>query len=145
MFDVIVLILAGRPSDLYDVKDEDWAPTLKLGHSKQPQMTTRNNGIQQEGEQTTMENNNEPQKIITDVDSRPQQESAEIATLALKPNEPEATLSLMGDMAIGDHELPAFNSNEISCQTQLTMKDIDGNEEDDQNVRSELLNCNQKP
>ena len=126
---MIVLILIGRPSDLHDVQDEDWAPTLKLGHSIQ-QITTSNNGIQQ---QTNMESNNnkqqetynnEQQKITTDIDSRPQQqsttttttsnysgdilqqESAEIVTLALSPTESEATLSLIGEVVISDHELP---------------------------------------
>ena len=124
---MIVLILIGRPSDLHDVQDEDWAPTLKLGHSIQ-QITTSYNGIQQ---QTNMENNNnkqqetynnEQQQITTYIDSRPQQqsttttsnysgeilqqESAEIVTLALSPTESEATLSLIGEVVISDHELP---------------------------------------
>ena len=118
---MIVLIL------IDDVQDEDWAPTLKLGHSIQ-QITTSNNGIQQ---QTNMENNNnkqqetynnEQQQITTYIDSRPQQqsttttsnysgeilqqESAEIVTLALSPTESEATLSLIGEVVISDHELP---------------------------------------
>ena len=135
--------MIGRPSDLHDVQDEDWAPTLKLGRSIQ-QITTSNNGIQQ---QTNMENNNnkqqetynnEQQQITTDIDSRSQQqsttttttttsnysgeilqqESAEIVTLALSPTESEATLSLIGEVVISDHELPTFDiNNEISCQT----------------------------
>ena len=163
---MIVLILIGRPSDLHDVQDEDWAPTLKLGHSIQ-QITTSNNGIQQ---QTNMENNNnkqqetynnEQQQITTDIDSRPQQqsttrtsnysgeilqqESAEIVTLALSPTESEATLSLIGEVVISDHELPTFDiNNEISCQTDLTMENINGIEEDDRKLKSELYELRSK-
>jgi hypothetical protein len=162
---VIVLILIGRPSDFHDVQDEDWAPTLKLGHSIQ-QITTSNNDIQQ---QTNMENNNnkqqetynnEQQQITTDIDSRPQQQSttittsnysgeilqqenAEIVTLALSPT--EATLSLIGEVVISDHELPTFDiNNEISCQTDLTMENINGIEEDDRKLRSELYELRSK-
>jgi hypothetical protein len=166
---VIVLILIGRPSDLHDVQDEDWAPTLKLGHSIQ-QITTSNNGIQQ---QTNMENNNnkqhetynnEQQQITIDIDSRPQQqstttttttsnysgeilqqESAEIVTLALSPTESEATLSLIGEVVISDHELPSFDiNNEIICQTDLSMENINGIEEDDRKLRSELYELRSK-
>jgi hypothetical protein len=90
--------------------------------------------------------NNEQQQITTDIDSRPQQqstttsnysgeilqqESAEIVTLALSPTESEATLSLIGEVVISDHELPTFDiNNEINCQTDLTMENINGIEED---------------
>jgi hypothetical protein len=108
---VIVLIL------IDDVQDEDWAPTLKLGRSIQQQTNMENNNNKQ---QETY--NNEQQQITTYIDSRPQQqsttttsnysgeilqqESAEIVTLALSPTESEATLSLIGEVVISDHELP---------------------------------------
>ncbi len=137
----VVLIHIGRPSDLYDVQNVDWAPTLKLGHSKQP--TMENNNEQQQSAQTTMENNNEQQQITTDLDgSRPQQQqqSAEMVTLALCPSEPEVTSNLIGDVIVSHHEQPTFNdiNNEISCQTHSSWKILMGIEEEDQNLRSEL-------
>ena len=104
--------------------------------------------------------NNEQQQITTDIDSRPQQqstttsnysgeilqqESAEIVTLALSPTESEATLSLIGEVVISDHELPTFDiNNEINCQTDLTMENINGIEEDDRKLRSELYELRSK-
>ena len=104
--------------------------------------------------------NNEQQQITTDIDSRPQQQStttsnysgeilqlerAEIVTLALSPTESEATLSLIGEVVISDHELPTFDiNNEISCQTDLTMHNINGIEEDDRKFRSELYELRSK-
>ena len=144
----VVLIHIGRPSDLYDVQNVDWAPTLKLGHSKQPQITTGNNGWHTTTECT---DNNKQQQITIDLDgSRPQQQqcSAEMVTLALCP----LCSNLIGDVIVSHHEQPTLNdiNNEISCQTlswkilmglkTMIMEDINGIEDDDQNLRS-LSSC----
>ena len=91
---------------------------------------------------TTMNNSRSPQTLTADHNNNQQQqhysgeilqqESAEIVTLALSPAESEATLSLIGEVVISDHELPTFDiNNEISFQTDLTMENINGIEEDD--------------
>ena len=145
----------GRPSDLYDVQNDDCAPTLKLGHKIQ--IKTSSNGIQQQSE-STMENNNEirqtttvpcgsrqqeqqqqPQLQQQQTHQQQQQQSEEILPLGLHPTEPEASLSLISDVVVCDGQQPTMDTEkEIGCQTDLIMDDINGIEKDDQNLRSEL-------
>lgn len=129
------MILIGRPSDLYDIQNDDWAPTLKLGHNKQQTITSGSDGAQQ-NEQTTMENNNEQQQITDHADSRPQQ---------LEPEEKAQQLPCaVVDPVVFDDE-PTFDiNNEISCQTDLIISDVNGIEQDDQNLRSELYELRSK-
>ena len=149
--------LIGRPSDLYDIQNDDWAPTLKLGHKIQ--IKTSSNGIQQQSE-STMESNNEIRQTTTvpcgsrqqeqqqqpqlqlqqqQTQQQQQQQSEEILPLGLHPTEPEASLSLISDVVVCDGQQPTMDTeNEIGCQTDLIMEDINGIEKDDQNLRSEL-------
>ena len=105
------MILIERPSDLYDIQNEDWAPTLKLGHNKQQPITSGSDRAQQ-NEQTTMENNNVQQQITDHADSRPQQ---------LEPGEIAQQLPCaVVHPVVFDDEHPTFDIiNDISCQTDL--------------------------
>ena len=62
----------GRPSNLYNVEEIDWAPTLKLGQNKSSH-TAINVDIQQPSEQLTTEKINEQQITEDIVDNRPQE------------------------------------------------------------------------
>ena len=120
------MILIGRPSDLYDIQSEDWGPTLKLGHNRQQPITSGSDGAQP-NEQTTMENNNE-QQITDHADSRPQQLPCAVV-----------------DPVVFDDEHPTFDiNNEISCQTDFIISDINGIKQDDENIRSELYELRSK-
>ena len=85
--------------------------------------------IQQPSEQLTTEKINEQQITEDIVDNRPQEHEEGACT-----NHAEF------EAAASDHELVFVESNnDITCQTDLVMENIDGIEEDDKNLRAELL------
>ncbi|XP_061696017.1 52 kDa repressor of the inhibitor of the protein kinase-like [Syngnathoides biaculeatus] len=101
--------VSGEPSKLYDKDSVDWAPTVKLGHN--------NVNCPREADLQRTERMNQR------VEKRKYSEAAEIL---LKLNKrPDILRTSDESCETSNHHAVDNNSNHVSCQTNITMDNID--------------------